>query len=369
MKILIAVTHFRPLGDGASHYAVTLAKGLQEQGHQLWLVSSNPLPAELKDQLTMPHLILPVDQHQKSFPNAITAIRAIRKLAVKEQLDVIHSLHRWLGVLSWTASRGLPTKLVSSDLSILTGKQRFTRWGDHVISVSFAGKEHLIKYFKVDPRNITVIHNAIEISPASDLEITHTKTELGLKDDDLILLNIGRLDIPKGQKHLLEAMPALIARWPQIKLVIVGDGFLGPELKYQAKQLGIQDHVIFAGFRKEVASILALAHLYIHPSLWEGLPFALLEAMMLGVPVIAGNVGGIPEVVTHGETGLLVEPGNSRALAEIITLALQDHSLCARLAQAGQQRVREKFTVKTMVEQTEAVYKKVCSGPTNNCPL
>ncbi|GIK40743.1 MAG: hypothetical protein BroJett011_45760 [Chloroflexota bacterium] len=360
MNILIATTHLKAHGDGISHYAFTLAQGLGQRGHQVWLASSNPAPPEQLAAAQARHVLIPLDQYQKNLPNTFNSIKLIRRIARQEQLDLIHSLHRWIGFLSSLALSGLPTRLVSTDQNILRGKQRFTRWGQRVISVSQTGRQHLINYFGVPSEKITVIYNAVEVTPSTPTAIQRAKQELHLADDDLVLANIARLDRQKGQQYLLEAMPAVLARWPQAKLIIAGDGPLETELKCQAKILNIADNIIFAGLRPDVSAILANAKVFVLSSLWEGLSFAMLEAMALGLPAVVTNVGGAAEVITHGQTGLLVEPANAPGLAEALIQALENEPLRRALAQAGQQRVQQQFKAQTMIEQTEAVYREVC---------
>jgi glycosyltransferase involved in cell wall biosynthesis len=360
MNILIAVTHLKAHGDGISHYAFTLASGLQQRGHRVWLASSNPAPPAQLATAQARHLLLPVDQYRKNLPNALTAMRLIRQVAQQERLDLIHSLHRWIGFLSHYALWGLPTQLVSTDQNILHGKQRLTRWGRRVISVSQTGRDHLIHYFGVPADKITVIYNAVEVTPPTPAAVLKAKQDLLLADDDLVLANVARLDPQKGQQYLLEAMPALLARWSQVKLVIAGDGPLEAALKEQAHSLGIAARVIFAGVRPDVPAILANAQLFVLSSLWEGLSFAMLEAMALGLPVVVTNVGGAAEVITPGQTGLLVEPANVHSLTENLLLLLENETLRQTMARAGQQRVQQQFRAQTMIDQTEAVYRQVC---------
>jgi glycosyltransferase involved in cell wall biosynthesis len=127
-------------------------------------------------------------------------------------------------------------------------------------------------------------------------------------------------------------------------------------MEAKAKAMQLSEDVIFTGIRQDVPNILGLLDVFVLPSLWEGLPIALLEAMAAGLPVVATAVGGTPEVVVEGETGFLVPPRDPEALAEAILRLLREPDLRRRMGEAGRKRVAEHFSVEQMVQKTEALY-------------
>jgi glycosyltransferase involved in cell wall biosynthesis len=171
---------------------------------------------------------------------------------------------------------------------------------------------------------------------------------------------VSRIARGKGLQYLLEAAPDVIARIPQAKFLIIGDNSFNPEyreeLKRQTIKLGLQDRVIFTGFRLDVPNILSSLALSVLPSLNEGLSNSLLESMAAAVPVVATNVGGNPEVVVDGVTGLLVPPRNPAALAEAICRVLRTPGLRNKLGQAGRRRVLEHFSNERMIRNVERLY-------------
>ena len=142
-------------------------------------------------------------------------------------------------------------------------------------------------------------------------------------------------------------------------LVIIGDGPERTALETLADDLGVADRIHWAGHRRDVPALLPAFDLYIQPSLHEGMPNTILEAMAAGLPVVATAVGGTPEVVVDGVTGLLVPPRDSNALVEAMAMLLSDQNLRYRMGRAGQERVKGQFSLERMVRQTQALYERL----------
>ena len=176
--------------------------------------------------------------------------------------------------------------------------------------------------------------------------------ELALVRDRPMILTVARLDKQKGLPTLLEAA----AQVPEAVFVLVGEGPERAALEAQCRELGLEERVIFAGFRQDIPAWLGHCNLFVLPSLYEGVPLSLLEAMAAGKPVIASAIPGNDEAVTHAETGWLVPPGDATALARAIRLLLADQVLAQRLAFAGQARARREFSSEAMMQQVEQVY-------------
>jgi glycosyltransferase involved in cell wall biosynthesis len=157
----------------------------------------------------------------------------------------------------------------------------------------------------------------------------------------------------------LHAISEVVKEIPKIKLLIIGKGEEENKLKDLAKSLDLTNKIIFIGLRHDVKKLLSLARLFILPSLWEGMPNVLLEAMAAGKAVIATEVGGIPEVVVHGETGILVPPEDSDALAKSIKYLLQDEIKINKMGETGRVQVEKHFTIAKMLERTEILYQKL----------
>jgi glycosyltransferase involved in cell wall biosynthesis len=170
---------------------------------------------------------------------------------------------------------------------------------------------------------------------------------------------VGNLYPVKGHAHLLRAMPAVVAGRPDAHLVVLGRGALHDPLLAEAATLGLSDRVHLLGHREDVARWVAAIDVFVLPSLSEGLPLSLLEAMAAGRPVVVTAVGGVPEVVQDAVTGFVVPPASPGALASRILALLRDTALSAVMGAAGQTRVRERFSVERMAGDYRAMYRTV----------
>src|SRR6185503_14479107 len=172
---------------------------------------------------------------------------------------------------------------------------------------------------------------------------------------------VSRIDRLKGLEYFLAAIPDVLARIPNAKFLIIGDNSFNPqyreELKRQVSTLGLEDKIVFTGFRLDVPKILSSLAVSVLPSVsGEGLSNSLLESMAAALPVVATNVGGNPEVVVEGETGLLVPPRKPSALSEAICRVLLTPGMCQALGQAGRRRVLEHFSNERMIRTVERLY-------------
>lgn len=189
---------------------------------------------------------------------------------------------------------------------------------------------------------------------------------LGLRPDHMVVMNVGRLFVQKGQRHLVAAIPDLAARFPDLAVVIVGGGYLADDLARQAVELGVADFLHLPGHRNDARMLLDAADVFVLPSRQEGMPLAAIEAMDAGLPVVATDVIGSAEVVTSGVTGTLVSPEDPPALAEAVAELLADPALRQRYARAGRRRYVELFTARRMAQETLGVYEDVltsCRAP------
>jgi glycosyltransferase involved in cell wall biosynthesis len=191
---------------------------------------------------------------------------------------------------------------------------------------------------------------------------------LGLDLDQPVVMTVGRLAPMKGHRHLIESTPDLLARFPGLAVLIVGEGSLREQLAGQADALGVGGCVRLLGHRPDARMLLDAADVFVLPSLHEGMPLVALEAMEAGLPVVATRVIGSEEVVVHGETGLLTRAGSAPALGGALAELLADPALRARLGRAGRRRYVDHFTRRRMAEQTRAVYTTVL-GPVGAVPV
>jgi glycosyltransferase involved in cell wall biosynthesis len=203
-----------------------------------------------------------------------------------------------------------------------------------------------------------VITNGIDVdafTPAAPGVVSAAARALGLEGWHVVG-TVGHLHPIKGHRHLLDAARVVSAKWPRTKFLFVGDGPLDHELRSIAAAHGIADHVVFTGFRDDVATLLGLMDVFVLPSLDEGMSHALLEAMAFGKPVIATAVGGNREVIDAEHTGLLVPTGDPDALSRAVLGLLEDPERAARLGNAARVAVHARFSDRRMAEEYFAVY-------------
>jgi glycosyltransferase involved in cell wall biosynthesis len=182
------------------------------------------------------------------------------------------------------------------------------------------------------------------------------RSELGISAQTPIVGAVSRLAWKKGLRHLLATVPRLLEVLADLRVIIVGDGPLRPELAAQASALGVEKHVVFLGSRSDALELLSTFDVFVLPSEIEGMSNALLEAMAVGRPVVATDVGGNPEVVVDGETGFVVPPADPDRLAAAIVKLLQAPDMAREMGAAGRQRVCEEYRVDVMVRRIENLY-------------
>jgi glycosyltransferase involved in cell wall biosynthesis len=177
------------------------------------------------------------------------------------------------------------------------------------------------------------------------------------------LLAVGRLEPQKGYEVLIEAVAQARAAGAAVELEIAGEGSERPLLERRIAELGLGEHVVLLGQRRDVPELMAAADAFVHSARWEGFGLVLLEAMRAGLPIVSTAVGAIPEVVADGETGLLVEPDDPGALAHAILRLAQEPGLAAAAGRAGYARLRSDFDPARMARETVAVYERALSRP------
>lgn len=208
--------------------------------------------------------------------------------------------------------------------------------------------------------DVVCIRNGIEVNamPSRSMRSATRKT-FGVTDDVCLIGSVGRLTPVKGFPHLIKAVQILSAQGLRVTLWLVGDGTLNKELRRLAQDSGIAERVVMLGHREDTYELLQAMDMFVLPSLHEGIPMALLEAMAAGLPVIATGVGGIPEVIEDHVSGILVEPGDACGLALTCRRLMHDAELSERLGQAARARIEERFSSRTMAAEVANVYRRL----------
>jgi glycosyltransferase involved in cell wall biosynthesis len=231
---------------------------------------------------------------------------------------------------------------------------------DKAIAVSQATKRDWVRRTHVPGSRVIRIHNGIDPQTFRRRQSREVaRKALGLPADALIVGGLGRLDEAKGFTYLLEAAARLASTLPNLFVTIAGTGMLREELESQAARLGIASRVRFLGFQPDVQLTLDSLDVFALPSLCETLGYALLEAMATELPAIGSAVGGVPEVIVPGETGLLVRSRQADELATALRTLLRDAEVRQRMGAAARQRVERHFQEREMVRKTIELYRDV----------
>jgi len=222
--------------------------------------------------------------------------------------------------------------------------------------VSNAIRRRLIERDSVPPNLITVVPNAVSAVACTAAAPQGLPAELG---EGPLVGVIARLQPEKGLDHFLKAAARVAALVPEARFIVVGDGPLRGELEALARRIGVGESVCFLGFRADAREVTGLLDVLVVPSLTEGSPLVVLEAMAAGVPVVASDVGGIPDQIRHEREGLLVPPGDPKALEVALLCLLRDPAYARVLGEEGRRRAHSKFGHGRMVRRIEEVYLEI----------
>ncbi|RLC37858.1 hypothetical protein DRH29_00375 [candidate division Kazan bacterium] len=355
---------------GAPRHLLTLMSGIDKVKFIPTVITpAGPLVAELKKRK------IPVFQVPMKGRADRAAINAIFKLLKKYEPDIIHTHGQRAGLVGRLASRSLHIKRIHTEhtythdfrlgnpllhVTHLQVMKALDRWTDKVIAVSNAVKKFLIESKITKPDKITVVYNGITPlrSKISEKDIEEFRKKNGIQPEDFIIGTVGSLNPAKDTATLIKAFARIAKSVPRAKLVIVGRGHLKHFLERLAKKQKIEDKVVFTGSLANVLPALSTFKIFVLPSLSEAFGITLLEAMKVGVPIVATRVGGIPEIITHNHNGLLVEPKSPKKLSATLLKLINDKKLMRKLC-SNHAKTVEKFSAETMIRKTEDVYKSL----------
>ena len=292
--------------------------------------------------------------------------KRLAALIRREKPDLVHAILYQAIQLCRMAKplAGLPFKLVSSPRVNYRSRSWWTllvdRWlkerDDLLIAECEASRRFLLKKLGYAPAKVVTIRNGIDLESlhASEENRRKKRLELGLDDSHILVGATGRLDKQKGFSTLVEAMAKL--RGSPVRCVILGEGPERKSLEALIKKRRLEGDVRLLGEQKDASAWLSAFDLYCLPSLWEGLPNSLLEAMGLGLPVVASAVDGVPEAVLDGSDGMLVPPEKPLALAAVLRKLLDDPARRAALGKAARETVEKRFGLRRMIDEYQTAY-------------
>ncbi|HSA99603.1 MAG TPA: glycosyltransferase [Anaerolineales bacterium] len=231
---------------------------------------------------------------------------------------------------------------------------------ERVISVSEEARQYHLAISGASPSQVTTIYNGIDLSGFVSMdrirERAAVRAELGIPTDASVLTTVAVLRPQKGIQFMIRALPAVLASHPNTYYLVVGDGSHRDALRAEVQKAGLNDRVIFAGMRRDVARLLAASDIFVLPTLTEALPTVLAEAMAANLPIVASRVGGVPEMVTDGQNGCLVEPEDLDGLVSACSQLLGQYELQRAMGAEGWKTVDQKFNIERQVDKLEELY-------------
>ena len=339
--------------------------GLRERGHRTVLVAHPE--GELAGRASEGHDLI------RLAPRAEVDLHAAWKLSriVKDlRPDILHA-HDPHAValaalaLSFLTGGRCPTLVASRRVAFHLKGNAFSRWKYQQVNCFIAASraiQDMLVADGIDPDRVVTVYEGIDLHRVQGEPAANIHAEFWLPTQAPIVGAVAALTQEKGHKYLIDAAALVVREVPDARFVILGEGDLRPALERQVKELRLDKHVLLPGFRADILSFVKSFDLFVMASLFEGLGTSLLDAMALSKATVASDTGGIPEVVSHGETGLLVPPRDARELASAIVALLKDPGRRERMGSAGLERVKRLFSADGMVEKTLGVYRNLKSA-------
>ncbi len=369
MNILLVIDGIL-FGGGARVY-LQLAKGLANRGHNVFVacVPEGEVAPLLRNEGIE---VLRVNFKSK---NVFKIILQISKHIRAHSIDIVNSQGGRADFYARIAAKGQGVKGIISTVAMLvetydiplwkkviyTGLDRLTEtFVNHFVVVSSSLKRALPNVHRIPENKISIVHNGIELKEYhpehSDRHCRTIRDEYKITDEQFLIGAIGRLVWQKGFEYLIRAVPDILKYNREVKILIVGDGPLHGKLNELASKLGISNHIIFSGFRRDIKELLSCIDLFVVPSILEGFPMVVLEAMAMAKPIVASQIDGITEQISDGAEGILIPPKNPESLAVAVLRLMNNKDLAARMGMSARQKAERCFSVEKMIIETEKVY-------------
>ena len=343
---------------GGQEQLLTLMQGLKARGHQVMVATPTHSALSQKGQQSnIP--TLPFNQRIEFSP---LALGQLWRILHKRDFDVIHSNTPRVILAAGLASKlcrvpvRVSSRRVNFPLRSPLSRLKYNWAQEKIVTVSASVRETLLRG-GVHPERIRVIYEGVDVKWIDLQKPSSVTTRNGL-----VVGTVAHMSPEKGHDILLQAASEIVLQFPHVTFVLVGDGKLASKLARRTTQLGIEDNVIFTGFRSDIEALVKNFDIFCLPSLSEGLSSAILIAMANRLPVVATTVGGIPELVIDGQTGLLVSPDHPGNLASALLKLIRSAPLRQQMGDAARRRVEESFTLERKLDQTERLYRQLLAS-------
>ncbi len=393
MKICFISPEYLPLSGGTGAYVYYLTNELMRNGYKTCIVTGYDQAKDV--QISLQHSIYflktPKVPIVKSFMFAGNSYRKLKSVRDTADVNVTHvnlplvpnfavppnfgqtvisTVHStWKGESE--AIRGEPYSRLNANEKFLVSFNWFLRIFEEkmmarsrkLIAVSDFTRRELTQYYGIKENKIRVIHNGVDTNkfqPAADKR--KVKEELGFNPDDPAIVSVGRLYARKGLFTLIESMPAVVKKFKNAKFIISGKGQSNEMAKLiaHAEQLDVKDNIIFTGYfpDKKLPKLYQAADVFAFSTFYEHHPFAVLEALSTGLPVVTTNVGGIPETITDGKNGFMCQPFNAQEFSDRILYLLEHPTEASEMGRLARKTIEQRFDWRIVVKDAMAVYEE-----------
>jgi len=367
-------------GGSAENTFLTVT-GLNALGYDVTLISG---PADTPEQdrrkqveeHKVEYIFIPELVRRISPLNDMRALFRIYRILKKRKFDVVHTHTSKGGFLGRLAAKwvGAPIIVHTPHGHVLFGyfgriktnlfiilEKLASRVTDRIIALTAREKADTVETGIADEEKFIVIYSGVELEKFKELpsdEKQGLRKELGIPEHSIVVGTVGRLVTVKGPEYLLEASRFILPAYPDTFFVFTGDGELREHLEQQARDTGVEGNTLFLGWRNDAARIISIFDIFVLPSLNEGMGRVLVEAMALGKPIVASNIGGIPDLVIPGKNGFLVPPKNPEQLAKYIQILLSDTERREKMGLSGEETAGN-FSHELMVKKIAELYREI----------
>jgi glycosyltransferase involved in cell wall biosynthesis len=359
---------------GAERVIADIAEGLDRNRYdvRVWCITRGGDTADELTEKGIAVMILGISSYHNPFK-----ILKLKRLLREAAPDIVHTHGYFASVIGRLSAQKADVSVILAHVHStywdykkrhIFMERKLSRFTDKIICCSKAVENFVRDFEKIGKGKTAVIYNGVDEERFYPREDTPSiRSELGIDENAPLVGTVSSLTPHKGHEYLFRAASLVKEEFPSAKFLIVGDGPLRTELEDLVKNLSVYPDILFTGTRKDVPKILSVMDVFVLPSSFrEGLGIAIIEAMAAEKPVVATDIGGIPEVVKQGETGFLVPPGDPRALAKAIIELLQNPEKAREIGKKGRVRFKEKFTRKHMLSEIDALYQSLTSKTINH---
>lgn len=366
ITVLYVVGSFR--AGGAQRHCLALWQRLDRDRFDLRICCEEKDGLLLDDVISVGMPVIELGVRKLASAKALSAMHRLSQYIKNDRIDVVHSYLFEANILAVAAARMARTGKVIISVRAMndwmgwrhrTANRLVNRFADSITVVSHAVKSSVIEKEGADPKKVRVIPNGVEVPENGlprDVARDSARSRLGLHGSGPVVGCVANFNRYKDHSTLVKAAQTAVADLPETTFVLVGDGPLRATIEEQVHTVGLDANFVFTGTIPDTSRAMSAFDLFVLPSLEEGMPNVVLEAMAAGLPVVATAVGGTPEVVVDGKTGLLVPPRSSASLAAAMLELTRDRRRAGQMGVEGRMRIASEFSLERMIDAIQDLY-------------